>query len=56
MTGKRKKREEYDAVVIGSGFGGSINALRLAQAGKASPCSSGGGAGRPASFRATPRT
>jgi cholesterol oxidase len=34
MTGKRRKREEYDAVVIGSGFGGSINALRLAQAGK----------------------
>ena len=25
---------QYDAVVIGSGFGGSINALRLAQAGK----------------------
>jgi cholesterol oxidase len=27
-------RSEYDVVVIGSGFGGSINALRLAQAGK----------------------
>ena len=24
----------FDAVVVGSGFGGSINALRLAQAGK----------------------
>src|SRR6185437_11841578 len=27
-------QERFDAVVIGSGFGGSINALRLAQAGK----------------------
>jgi cholesterol oxidase len=26
--------EHYDAIVIGSGFGGSINALRVAQAGK----------------------
>jgi cholesterol oxidase len=26
--------EHYDAVVVGSGFGGSINALRLAEAGK----------------------
>jgi cholesterol oxidase len=26
--------DTYDAVVVGSGFGGSINALRLAQAGK----------------------
>jgi cholesterol oxidase len=29
-----EKHEQFDAVVIGSGFGGSINALRLAQAGK----------------------
>ena len=28
------QRKEYDVVVIGSGFGGSINALRVAQAGK----------------------
>jgi cholesterol oxidase len=28
------RHEQFDAVVIGSGFGGSINALRLAQAGK----------------------
>lgn len=27
-------QERFDAVIIGSGFGGSINALRLAQAGK----------------------
>ena len=26
-------KRDYDAVIIGSGFGGSINALRLAQAG-----------------------
>src|ERR1700730_16835043 len=26
--------EHFDAVIVGSGFGGSINALRLAQAGK----------------------
>src|SRR5262245_14664830 len=26
--------EQWDAVVVGSGFGGSINALRLAEAGK----------------------
>ena len=26
--------ERVDAVVVGSGFGGSINALRLAEAGK----------------------
>ncbi|MGH4026274.1 MAG: GMC oxidoreductase [Pseudonocardiaceae bacterium] len=26
--------EQYDAIVVGSGFGGSISALRLAQAGK----------------------
>jgi cholesterol oxidase len=30
----KSARREYDVVVIGSGFGGSINALRLAQAGK----------------------
>lgn len=29
-----EKQEHYDAVVVGSGFGGSINALRLAEAGK----------------------
>jgi cholesterol oxidase len=29
-----EKFDRFDAVVIGSGFGGSINALRLAQAGK----------------------
>lgn len=28
------KQDRFDAVVVGSGFGGSINALRLAQAGK----------------------
>lgn len=28
------ERESWDAVVVGSGFGGSINALRLAEAGK----------------------
>ena len=27
-------KHKYDAVIIGSGFGGSINALRLAEAGK----------------------
>ncbi len=32
MTSGRER--EYDAVIIGSGFGGSISALRLAQAGK----------------------
>ena len=26
--------QHYDAVIVGSGFGGSINSLRLAQAGK----------------------
>src|SRR5579871_4747810 len=29
-----EKLERFDAVVVGAGFGGSINALRLAQAGK----------------------
>ena len=29
-----EKHDQFDAVVVGSGFGGSINALRLAQAGK----------------------
>ena len=29
-----EKHEQFDAVIVGSGFGGSINALRLAQAGK----------------------
>lgn len=29
-----EKTTHYDAVIIGSGFGGSINALRIAQAGK----------------------
>ena len=27
--------DEFDVVIVGSGFGGSINALRLAEAGKA---------------------
>jgi cholesterol oxidase len=31
----RLNGKHFDAVIIGSGFGGSINALRLAQAGKA---------------------
>ena len=30
----RTERAQFDAVVIGSGFGGAINALRLAQAGR----------------------
>lgn len=29
-----RENSQFDAVIIGSGFGGSINALRLAQAGK----------------------
>lgn len=34
MSGGHAARRYYDAVVVGSGFGGSIVALRLAQAGK----------------------
>src|ERR1700677_4349351 len=30
----KDKQDRFDAVVVGSGFGGSINALRLAQAGQ----------------------
>ena len=44
--------ERYDAVVIGSGFGGSVVACRMAQAGAWCSCSSAAGRGRPASSRA----
>src|SRR5437660_5573110 len=42
--------DTFDAVVIGSGFGGSINALRLAQAGKSVLVLERGKRYRPADF------
>jgi cholesterol oxidase len=42
--------EHYDAVIVGSGFGGSINSLRLAQAGRSVLVLERGGRYRPGEF------
>jgi cholesterol oxidase len=42
--------EHYDAVIVGSGFGGSINSLRLAQAGKSVLVLERGGRYKPGEF------
>ena len=42
--------EHYDAVIVGSGFGGSINSLRLAQAGRSVVVLERGGRYRPGEF------
>ncbi|HEY2951982.1 MAG TPA: GMC family oxidoreductase [Verrucomicrobiae bacterium] len=46
----RENGEHFDAVVVGSGFGGAINALRLAQAGKSVLVLERGKRYRPADF------
>jgi cholesterol oxidase len=33
MAASRLREEHYDAIVVGSGFGGAVAACRLAQAG-----------------------
>jgi len=42
--------EHYDAVIVGSGFGGSINSLRLAQAGRSVLVLERGGRYKPGKF------
>jgi cholesterol oxidase len=42
--------EHYDAVIVGSGFGGSINSLRLAQAGRSVLVLERGGRYKPGEF------
>ena len=44
----------YDAIVIGSGFGGGIAACRLAEAGQRVIVLKGGSASPPEDFPATP--
>jgi cholesterol oxidase len=46
----RPNDDHYDAVIIGSGFGGSINSLRLAQAGKSVLVLERGGRYKPGEF------
>ena len=44
--------EHFDAIIVGSGFGGSVTAYRLAEAGQACACSSAAGRSRRAPSRA----
>jgi cholesterol oxidase len=46
----RPNDEHYDAVIVGSGFGGSINSLRLAQGGKSVLVLERGGRYKPGEF------
>jgi cholesterol oxidase len=46
--------DHYDAIVVGSGFGGSVTAYRLAEPGSACSCSSAAARIRPARSRAAP--
>ena len=46
----RPNGEHYDAVIVGSGFGGSINSLRLAQGGKSVLVLERGGRYKPGGF------
>jgi cholesterol oxidase len=54
LPGKYQQDETVDAVVVGSGFGGSVAALRLAEAGKSVVLMERGKAYAPGSFARSP--
>ncbi len=54
LPGKYQQDETVDAVVVGSGFGGSVAALRLAEAGKSVVLMERGKAYPPGSFARSP--